>query len=467
VETLTESLPSIEDIRREKARRHLLDFVEWATPGSLRPTHLPALTEAIEASINERQYRSFSAPPQFGKSVLILNGLVWAAWNRPGSTSAYVTYGDAAAQAQSAKAFAIAERAGLNPKGNLYEFKISNGSTLIFTSTDGPIESRGIDGLLVVDDPYKNPGEASSAADRKFVEDWFFGTALGRIHATSSIIVCHHRWTEKDLIVTLKRHGQDTGDFRWTNYPALDADGKSLWEALKPTDFLHKQKALTLTSKWEAYYQGNPRPDGGRVFGEVQTYKVLPALRGRYAIGIDQAFSSKKASDFNTLVVMLRVGTDYYVVEAQRSKESAPLFMVRLKKACAKYGTNTVRWYCGPTEIGQGQLMAREIPGFQVMPASVGKLERAQPLAAAWETRDGHVGQVFVPKEADWVDEYLEEMQDFTGTTADLHDDFVDASAAVFDALQVTVGAPGVLPTNIVSNWASPARAGGFWQRPE
>jgi predicted phage terminase large subunit-like protein len=463
-----EGIPSLEEVRREKARRNLLDFVTWATPGSYRPTHLPALTDALSKSLTDPQFKTFSAPPQFGKSVVLLNGLVWFAWNRPGSVSAYITYGDAPAQAQAAKAFAIAERAGLSPKGNLHRFKLSNGSEIIFTSTDGPIESFGLTGLAIVDDPYKNPGEASSSADREFVENWFFGTLIGRIHPTTSILVVHHRWTERDLVMTLKRHGQETGLWEWTNYPALTPDGKSLWEALASTDFLLMKKSLTTTAKWEAYYMGNPRPDGGRVFGEVQTFTAVPEGKPRISIGFDHAFSSKNAADWSAYVVMARFGPKYFVLEAKRFKESAPLFEARLVALRAKYKAGPMRWYCGPSEMGHGQLLAAHaLPGLQVIQAKIGKKERANPLAEAWETRPDHPGQVYVPADAPWLKDYLDEMQDFTGVPgADAHDDFVDASAAAFDALQMNVGMPGILPTNIISNWAPSAQPGGFWQRP-
>lgn len=439
---------------QERARRRPQYFVPWASPGSFLPDHLPAISDTFRDGLTIPQRVCGSAPPQFGKTLLVEHCLIWHAWRRPGDVSAYVTYGTEPARARATETRQILQRLSfMGATWNTERIRFENGSQIIFTSVDGPLESHAITGWLVVDDPCKNPAEAASAVDRKRVEEWFFGTAIGRLHERSNVMVMNHRWSEHDLIEKLKRH--PTHAWKHFNYPALNDKDESLWPLLKSTEFLKNVRNTTLRSVWEAYYQGNPQPEGGRLFHGVHKYTKaeLPPDNYQVSIGIDCAYGDKKGGDANAIVVMMRHrrGSDlpkYYVLEVVRVHEPSPAFAERLKRVQARYPGSTTRWYPGPSEIGLAQRLQREA-GVQWQTATRDKRQRAERCAAAWndeiydpgnpdsDPRANKPPQVFIPQEDRlWKDEFIEEVLDFSGVDGkDVHDDMVDAMSAAFDAL--------------------------------
>lgn len=446
----------------ELARRRPSKFLPWASPQLREPDHLPEMTAAFLASVPDPrsgreavvQRVCFSASPQVGKSLVIVHSLLWYAWRVPGSVSAYVTYGTEPARARATEARQLLQRLPfLKATCNTERIRFANGSQIVFTSTDGPLESHAVTGWLVVDDPYKNPAEATSSVDRARIEGWFFGTAIGRIHESTSIMVCHHRWTEHDLIEKLRRHVPEPGATPWTyvNYPALSrvvnaATGAvtevSVCPWLKSARFFQELRSTTLRSIWEAYYQGNPQPEGGRLFHGTHYYEPGAAFKDgfRVGIGIDCAYGDKRRGDWNAIVVLARRGRVRHVLEVQRSHESSPAFEARLKRFKARYPGAPIRWYPGSSEVGLAQRLAAEV-GLEFIVATKNKKLRAERCAAAWNEdltiAPAKPPLILVPRtDAPWLTDFLEEIHDFTGIEGqDLHDDQVDALASADDAL--------------------------------
>jgi phage terminase large subunit-like protein len=402
-------------------------------------------------------------------TILLLNGLLWHAWRAPGTVSAYITYGTEPTRARATEARQVLQRLTfLKAQSNTERIRFENGSQILFTSTDGPLESHAITGWLCVDDPYKNPAEAASSVDRKRIEEWFFGTALGRIHARTNVMVVHHRWTTEDLIEKLHRHiDERTGKPVWSykNYPALGSDDESLWEEFKSAEFLKQQRAVTLKSVWSAYYQGDPQPAGGRLFHGVNYYLKPPTSNYQVGIGIDCSYGTKTGGDWNSIVVLARQKSTYYVLEVVRSHEPSPAFEQRLARVLARWPGAPCRWYPGSSELGLAQQLAQRHK-VQIPTATKNKKLRAEQCAAAWSAdetiKPPKLGQILVPRDALWLDDFIQEILDFTGVPgSDLRDDQVDALAAAFDTLANPVqarviGLPGALNPgawgNLVTN---------------
>ncbi len=66
---------------------------------------------------------------------------------------------------------------------------------------------------------------------------------------------------------------------------------------------------------------------------------------------------------------------------------------------------------------------------FNSMRAVADKFTRALPVAAAWNS-----GKFKIPAQAQWLNDFLNEVCAFSGK-GDAHDDVVDAFAAAFDNL--------------------------------
>ena len=418
-----------------------LSFYRWSNPAfPLIPDHMPELLDAFESTLEKPYSGCFSAPPQHGKSVLILTGLCWYAYLVPGCVSAYVSYSDDIALSQSDQCWKIAEAAGLGPTGTKSKITLANGSVILFTSIGGPLEGKAVTGWLVLDDPYKSMAEASSSVIRRGVESWFNDTGLGRTHPTTSVFVIGHRWVPDDLIAALKTQG-----WSWKNYEAIFTDDEgnkyALWPALKPLEWLEGLKGKTLPSTWEAEYQGNPQATGSRIFEGVYRYPRLPDSY-EVAIGLDLATTAKSSADWSAIVVMASSWDTCYILWAGRYQTTAPQFLKECLTVAGRYPGAMWRWYAMTSEIGAGQFMQAGGLDLQIKIAKTDKKIRATPYAAAWYHK-----KVLVPENAPpWLKDFLAEHKDFTGVD-DFHDDFVDAAAAAFDLLpRMEEPAPAVVP---------------------
>jgi phage terminase large subunit-like protein len=449
----------------------LPEFFQVANPEYRHPEHLFApgvdkdgkpsrsLGETLEATIRGRLEACFSTPPQFGKTILILAALLWYACKRPGSASAYVSYGDEPMAEKSDIARKMAETVGLKPKGPKSCLTLKNGSKIFFTYVNGPLESKAITGILALDDLYKSILEAESAAYRRTVREWFFSTALGRRHPTTSTIVIMHRWTADDLIGELSGEAEASGIdaperqvWPWTNYPALWPDGRSLWESLKPAAYMREVQAQVGPFRWLSQYQGKPTAKGGRVFEGVYWYRSAAytppdAAAGEtfrlperhllnIGIGVDLAYTEKTSSDWSVAVVLGEYDGHWYVIEALRRQVKADVFAIELERLYRKYPGAQMRWDGSSTEIGSAHLMTRfvKIP-LQGVLAKGKPFDRAQDSGAAWRQGlillphpDDH------PEHIEWLPEFARIVTSFIGGE-DAEDDDVVALASGFALL--------------------------------
>lgn len=459
----------LKDWRARKARARakklrLVDYVNEVSPDLDPPEHLGPYADVLELACPTRDPSAparhtggrlrvvVAAPPQHGKTELTLRAFLWWAIRAPGKRHAYVTYNGDRALAVARKFWMLAEASGLEPSGVLEEIRLAGGTTVKFSSIGGSLTGYPIDGVCVIDDPIKDSTEAQSATIRKRCVEWFDTVAFTRRHANTSFVVMATRWHVEDLSGVLIKRG-----WRYVNLKAIAEGaandngvvvddplgrrpGEALWPSHKPTDFFAEERKNDYW--WASLYQGEPRPRGATVFGEPGRYKRLPAVY-RVGYGVDLAYTAKTHRDFSVLVELWREEREgelplFYVVEVDRRQEQAPAFTGALKARLANRGA-PVRWYLYGPEIGVGDFIRREGLHLQALSARGDKFVRAQDVAAAWND-----GRVLVPESAPWLDAFLDELREFTGT-GDLHDDQVDALGAAFDLLNEMVVDSSVL----------------------
>lgn len=431
----------------------LAEFFATVRPDLEHPDHLFALGidkegrparslgQTLEACAFVPQKASFSTPPQFGKSMLLLVALVWLAKIRPRSESAYVSYGDDIVHTQSDKAREMAFVAGLRPRGPKSQIVMGNGSVIRFASKGGTLEGNPITGIAAFDDPYKSRQIAESGIERETIRKWFFSTFLGREHMSTSVLVIGHRWTADDLIATIDDEG-----FPWTNYPALWPDGRSLWESLKSAEWLEAKRALVGPLTWESEYQGNPQARGGRLFEGVLYYSTKDAQPGEVllparhlltiGIGVDLAYTEKTASDWSIAVVLAEYDGSWYVLEVLREQVKADVFANKLIALSKRYPGARMRWHGSTTERGAADVI-RTLGkiDLQGVLAKGKPLERAQLVGAAW--RRGAIrlpNPAASPSNALEISEFVRVLTTFAGGDG-AEDDDVVALASAFELL--------------------------------
>jgi hypothetical protein len=435
----------------------LLDFIPRISPRWKSPKHLEQVTEVLDdITLRGASHEfCFSLPPQHAKTETLLHGAARHIAKHPHLTNAYVSYAGDYAHSRSRLLREYAVRAGArlkNDSNSAQEWRTVEGGGLFATGIGGPLTGQPISGILIIDDPYKNRQEAESATYRNRVYDWFTSTGYVRVHPGASVIVLHTRWHEDDLIGRLTKEGIDADPWKYVNLPALNdgsdprrAIDEPLWPEMRPLWWLLKRRARS-EYDWASMFQGHPVPRGAKVFQNATLCERLPVpLVGRFGIGIDLAYSGKKRSDFSTIVVMCEIAGVLFVVESHCVQVRAPEFAALLSSVCNRYPGVMPRWYCSGVELGVADLISGGVPlktaeaavilaslpvPIDAQTTTADKLIRAQGLAADW-----NAGNVVVPSDKPWSNEFITQICSFTGVS-DLHDDIVDAAVAARDSIR-------------------------------
>ena len=431
----------------ERGADSLLDFVPRINPRHSRPSHLAPIAALLARAAHGEEVRALvSCPPRHGKTeTLLVHGVPWYLSMFPHHHVAYVTYGDELARDKSAKARDVARWVGLplreDSKSKTHWLTPHDGG-LFATGIGGPLTGHGFE-LMIVDDPHKNREEAESPTQRETVHEWFSSTFMSRLEVGGSVIVTHQRWHDDDLIGRLSRDKEVPWEV--VNLPAIAIEGRpdplgrspgeALWPERWPLRALDVRRRESGAYNWASMFQGEPRPRGGRVFGgDVHWFRLDQfAIEGkRIAICADPAASEKTSADFSSAVVLAVEGHGVdqraWVIDVLREQITVPQFVRRLGALQAKHRVPLVVESVGGFKAIP-QLLRELDPNLEVvelLPRG-DKFTRAQGVAAAWND-----GRVLIPQDAPWTQDFLAEVQAFTGVK-DVHDDQVDALSGAWN----------------------------------
>lgn len=428
----------------------LLDWIPRMSPTFESPRHLTRLAEVLVRSQYEPVYCWISVPPRHSKTETLLHYVPWRLHRDARSEIAYCTYEANLAYTKSRRMRELAEATGIQFKRaarNVKEWETLQGGKLIATGVGGPITGKGAK-LLIIDDPIKNREEAESPVIRQKIWDWFTSTALTRVEPGGSVIVCHTRWHDDDLIGRIQN--EFTGDQAWTgiHFPAVteypDGRRRALWPSRWNLAELDKKRRLVGEYDWSSLYQGQPRPKGGRLFGKVSRYEYPMIVERdkpyKIIIGADPAATEKTHADYSVAVVMAFQGEwntlDFKgdILEVYRGQVEIPEFVNRLRDLSVKWGAPiAVESVAGFKAVPQMLRNLDQKLKVVEAPALGDKFTRALPVSAAWND-----GRVRVPDNASWLSDFLSEIEKFTGIK-DAHDDQVDAMAHCYNSAQMLI----------------------------
>ena len=406
-----------------------MSWIPRVSPHFEEPQHLTAIVAIFEAIRKGKAGLRvvIHAPPQHGKTELFMHFICWLMLASPNNQSAYATYSQDRSDRVSDKCRTIASRAGLATDGPKTFWGIDDRTRVLFTSVGGPFTGEPVSsgGLLFIDDPVKDRKEAESPTVQATQRDWLDDVADARCHPGASIIINMTRWCEGDLA----GHAIKNLGFEYICLPALDENDIPLWPSKRPFDFLDAKRQRNAYT-WSSLYQGRPRPRGKSVFGAPTEYAELPKTMRRVGFGLDCAYTAKTHADFSVLLKGVKVGDTLYVVGMWR--EQAPIDEFKTTLADNTKQGSQILWYVGGQEKGIAALLRPGLKGRKLIvrpAAGSDKLQRALPAAEAWSN-----GLIQVPESAPWLEDFLEEVMGFSGVK-DIHDDVVDALAALWDLL--------------------------------
>lgn len=170
----------------------------------------------------------------------------------------------------------------LNRKGSLRA--VSRGGAL----TGKPVD------VLILDDLYKDYGEANSPVIRRGVMKWYTTVARKRLHNNSQQLIVFTRWHEEDLIGILEKSETVITVTKWAdfdnipkgawvkiNFEAIKTGepteldprqaGEPLWPEMHSLEKLEAERKLDPV-QFECLNQGNPGSQEGRLYKPFKTW---------------------------------------------------------------------------------------------------------------------------------------------------------------------------------------------------
>lgn len=464
LEHLPKSLPKLNLIQAELARRNLEDFIRYTFPnyefGWFNEELAAVLTQFVEDVVAGKQPRvMIFAPPRSGKSEQVSRRLPpFALGKYPHLNFIATSYTATLANKMSRDVQRIMSDATYTqvfpdvqiPKSGSTEYTrtkeffeiVDQKGAYRAAGVGGGITGQGAD-IGIIDDPIKGAKEAASKTYRDSVWDWYTSDFYTRLSPNSGILLCTTRWHEDDLAGRLiKAMEEDDGD-DWViiDYPAIaikDEKHRKKGEALHPARYplarLLKIMKAVGTRTWNALFQGRPTSVEGDVF-KTEMLQIVDAIPAGVIIKQVRAWdlaATKGGGDY-TVGVLMGKGSDgrYYILDVVRGQYSS-LEVEEILKATASRDGFKVDIHLPQDPAAAGKMVAQRmvglLAGFKAKATRVtgDKVTRATPFAAQVEA--GNV----VMLRAKWNKAFKDELNDFPQGK---NDDQVDAASDSFNEL--------------------------------
>jgi len=339
----------------------------------------------------------------------------------------------------------------------------------------------GFQGCLIVDDPLKIE-DGFSPTKRLRANRQLVATVESRkANPDTPIIIIMQRVAEQDCTGFIKNGGM-SGDWHFVNIPAIiddeyvskldpkyqvmvdsserDEKGRfSYWPYKEPIKSLVQRESGGKAEgdehamgrfSFASQYMQNPTPLGGGIFlsKDFLYYDILPPLKWRRIYG-DTAQKTAERNDFSVFQCWgLGMDGRLYLIDQIRGKWEAPelkrmaIAFWNKHKAVETLETNKhlrklQKFFVEDKSSGTGLIQDIKstpnggIPMFGIQRSS-DKLTRAMDGVPYIES-----GFVSLPRDAEWLLEYIQEFEAFTADDSHKHDDQIDPT---LDAIADNLG---------------------------
>ena len=450
---LLQSLPTIDQIRKEKAKRNLIDFTTYTKPEYDVNWHHRNLADKLD-KLAKREIKRLMVfmPPRHGKSELVSRRFpAFILGKNPNASIIATSYSGGLASSMNRDVQRIIDSREYqelfpetkligtheNPVGNYLrnnsQFEIVNHQgSYVSAGVGGGITGRGAD-YAIIDDPIKNRKDAESRTYRDNTFDWFASTLYTRLEKDACILLTLTRWHEDDLAGRLLKQSKENPEAdQWhvISYPAICKEsekdstdprknGEALWPAKYDEITLATIKSTIGSYEWSALYDQNPSPPTGSIIQRnwINYYKVAPSRFDEVIQSWDFAFDGKDDSSFVVGQVWGRLGADKYLLDQVRDRMNFTESIRALRNLSAKHPRAKAKLIenkaNGPAII---TTMKRQISGLIPVQPDGTKVERLYAVSPQFEA-----GNVYIPdpSTAPWVNDYVEELVSFPNSTND------------------------------------------------
>lgn len=315
----------------------------------------------------------------------------------------------------------------------VHDFVTTRQGTRMATSVGGVLTGRGAD-LIVIDDPLK-PDEALSDSKRKSVNEWYDNTLLSRLNdkLTGCIVTLMQRLHQEDLV----GHVLEQEDWEVLSFAAIaERDerhvidsplgrrvfarrfGEALHPEREPLSTLQAIRRTIGSYNFASQYQQTPIPLGGAMVKTdwlrvYETGSELPRFSG-IVQSWDTANKSGELNDFSVCTTWGVRDRGFYLLNVFRKRLNYPDLKRAAKELAERYQASTIliEDKASGTQLIQ-DLRAEGVFGVTAYdpPTGTDKIMRLHAQTSLFEN-----GHVFLPKEANWLADYVTELTGFPGS---------------------------------------------------
>ena len=334
-------------------------------------------------------------------------------------------------------------------KQSLQEFLTTHGGSRLSTSVGGVLTGRGAD-LIIIDDPLK-PDEALSETQRNAVNDWYDHTLYSRQNSKQDcviiFIIIMQRLHEDDLV----GHVLEQEYWEHIRLPAIaEAEethfietplcsraihrhiGEPLHPEREPLAVLEHLRHTIGEYNFAGQYQQSPAPQGGgiikRQWFKTYTPQGCPEAFDYILQSWDTANKVTELSDYSVCTTWGKKGKDLYLLHVYRKKIDYPT----LKRAVAEQAQLWSASVIVIEDKASGTQLIQELAYEGVY-----NIQRYQPGPNQDKPMRMYLccnlienGFVYLPEQADWLTDYLNELTVFPNGK---YDDQVDSTSQALD----------------------------------
>ncbi|MEE1656744.1 phage terminase large subunit [Microvirga sp. CF3062] len=398
---------------------------------------------------DEKRRLVINMPPRSMKSIIVSIAFVaWAMGHDPTRRIICVSYAEELARKLSIDTRTVLESAWFRALFPALQLTAKRQRNLELTTTlqgyrfasgvGGSVLGRGAD-LIVIDDPIKAI-DALSEAGRRHVAEFYGNTLSTRLNdkQTGAIVIVMQRLHEDDLVghvlakeewevVSIPAIATETKAYQLSDDPDdvyIRPAGEVLHEEREPLDILEAIRRVQGSLLFAAQYQQNPVPADGNVIRRdwLRFYETAPSRFDRVIVSWDTASTLEETSDWSVGTVWGAVGLDYYLIDLVHGRFESPDLRRQIIALSARHNADAT--LIEDTELGraleQDLRRSGELRALRMRP----RFDKQARLLAQSARFEG--GQVYLPREAPWLGDYIAELLAFPNGR---HDDQVDSTS--------------------------------------
>lgn len=334
-----------------------------------------------------------------------------------------------------------------NPRSKLGELRVREGGARLATSVEGTLTGRG-GNIIIIDDPLK-PSEAASETQRKAVNQWFDHTVTTRSNdkENGAIVIIMQRLHEDDLV----GHLVEQGHWDVLSLPAIAEEdechkylslgrpviaSRNAGEALHPEREslarIEEAKHVMGSYAYEAQYQQRPAPAGGGIvraewFPRYGPNEIPPFVR-KYQ-SWDTATKISEASSYSVCTTWgVTRDKRIFLLDVFRDRLEYPDLKRKVLELAQRH--NPTKVFIEDTAAGTQLVQELKRDGLhQITPV---KVEGGKEMRMVNQTPTIERGEVWLPRDAPWINDYLHELAMFPKGR---HNDQVDSTSQALKSI--------------------------------